>query len=57
MEEKRFNREAIIAEYLIGDHGYRQLGAKYGLDFRKIHYWVSGYNGKIKPAKEQSKVK
>jgi transposase-like protein len=43
------NREAIIAEYLTGDYSYRQLGAKHGIDFRKIHYWVSHYKGKIKP--------
>lgn len=46
------NREAIIAEYLTGDYSYRQLGAKHGLDFRKIHYWVSNYKGKIKPKKK-----
>jgi transposase-like protein len=46
------NREAIIAEYLTGDYTYRQLGAKYGIDFRKIHFWVSNYKGKIKPKKK-----
>jgi len=46
------NREAIIAEYLTGDYSYRQLGAKHGIDFRKIHYWVSNYKGKIKPKKK-----
>lgn len=46
------NREAIVAEYLTGDYSYRQLGAKYGIDFRKIHYWVSHYKGKIKPKKK-----
>jgi transposase-like protein len=45
-------KEAIIAEYLTGDYSYRQLGAKYGIDFRKIHYWVSNYKGKIKPKKK-----
>ena len=45
------NREAIIAEYLTGDYSFRQLGAKYGIDFRKIHYWVSNYKGNIKPNK------
>lgn len=45
------NREAIIAEYLTGDFSFRQLGAKYGIDFRKIHYWVSNYKGNIKPNK------
>lgn len=46
------NKEAIIAEYLTGDYSYRQLGAKYGIDFRKIHYWVSNYKGKIKTKKK-----
>ncbi len=46
------NREAIIAEYLTGDYSYRQLGARHGIDFRKIHYWVSNYKGKIKPKKK-----
>ncbi len=46
------NREAIIAEYLTGDYSYRQLGVKHGIDFRKIHYWVSNYKGKIKPKKK-----
>jgi len=49
------NREAIVAEYLTGDYSYRQLGAKYGIDFRKIHYWVSNYKGKIKPRKKAVK--
>ncbi len=57
MQEKGFNREAIIAEYLTGDYSYRQLGAKYGIDFRKIHNWVSKYKGKIKPTKKQAKTK
>jgi transposase-like protein len=49
------NKEAIIAEYLTGDYSYRQLGSKYGIDYRKIHYWVSSYKGKIKPKKKAVK--
>ena len=49
------NREAIISEYLTGDFSFRQLGAKYGIDFRKIHYWVSNYKGNIKPNKKAVK--
>lgn len=49
------NREAIVAEYLTGDYSYRQLEAKYGIDFRKIHYWVSNYKGNIKPKKKALK--
>ncbi|MGC8751890.1 hypothetical protein [Hydrotalea sp.] len=57
MLEKTINKEVIIAEYLTGDYSYRQLGAKYGIDFRKIHSWVSKYKGKIKPVKKASKMK
>jgi transposase-like protein len=52
MEQKK---EAIIAEYLTGDYSYRQLGVKYGIDFRKIHSWVKRYKGKIRPVKKQLK--
>ena len=52
MQERVLNKEAIIAEYLTGDYSYRQLGVKYGIDFRKIHYWVSHYKGNIKPRKK-----
>jgi transposase-like protein len=49
MEKTTVNREAIIAEYLTGEITFRQLAAKYGVDFRTIHYWVSSYKGKITP--------
>ena len=39
-------QEAIIAEYLLGDTTYRKLGAKYGVDFRAIHHWVTRFQGK-----------
>jgi transposase-like protein len=55
MENPTFNRDAIIAEYLTGEQSFRQLGAKYGIDFRKIHYWVSSYKGKIKPKVKEPK--
>ena len=54
MQERLINKEAIIAEYLTGDYSYRQLEAKYGIDFRKIHSWVSKYKGKIKPIKKKA---
>ena len=57
MKEKVINKEAIIAEYLTGDYSYRQLEAKYGIDFRKIHSWVSKYKGKIKPFKKKAAAK
>jgi transposase-like protein len=49
------NREAIVAEYFTGDYTYRQLGARHGIDFRKIHYWVSNYKGNIKRRKKADK--
>jgi transposase-like protein len=46
-------QEAIIAEYLLGETTYRKLGAKYGVDFRRVHSWVTKFQGKpvskIKP--------
>jgi hypothetical protein len=46
-------QEAIIAEYLLGDTTYRKLGAKYCVDFRRVHSWVTKFQGKpvrkIKP--------
>ena len=49
-------REAIIAEYLLGDTTYRKLGAKHGVDFRAIHHWVSKFQGKsVKKVKPKSK--
>lgn len=51
MEERIINKEAIIAEYLTGEYSYRQLGNKYGIDFRKIHSWVNRYKGNIMPKK------
>lgn len=46
-------KEAIIAEYLLGNISYRKLGKKHQIDFRLIHSWVSKFQGKplrnIKP--------
>ena len=39
-------KEAIIAEYLIGQTSYRELGKKHGIDFRAIHSWVTKFQGK-----------
>ena len=39
-------QEAIIAEYLIGESSYRELGNKHGVDYRCIHSWVSKFQGK-----------
>lgn len=46
MGQKGIEKEAIIAEYLVGETTYRKLGNKYGIDFRVIHSWVMKYQGK-----------
>jgi len=45
-EKTTTEKEAIIAEYLLGEKSYRQLGNKYDIDFRLIHLWVSKFKGK-----------
>ncbi len=39
-------REAIIAEYLMGETTYRKLEKKYNIDFRTLHSWVRKFQGK-----------
>lgn len=39
-------REAIIAEYLMGGTTYRKLEKKYNIDFRTLHSWVRKFQGK-----------
>ena len=53
-------KEAIIAEYLVGESSYRKLGIKHGVDFRIVHSWVMKYQGrspnpikKLKQKKEE----
>jgi len=36
-EKTTKEKEAIIAEYLLGEKSYRQLGNQYDIDFRLIH--------------------
>lgn len=38
-------KEAIIAEYMMGEVSYRNLGKKHGIDFRIIHLWVNEFKG------------
>ncbi len=38
-------REAIVAEYLLGDSSYRSLEKKHGVDYRIIHSWVKKFQG------------
>ena len=50
-------QEAIIAEYLLGATTYRKLGAKYDVDFRVIHHWVTKFQGKpLKKVKPKSRL-
>ena len=53
-------KESIVAEYLLGNHTYRELGKKHNVDFRIIHSWVMKYQGrspkpimKLKQKKEE----
>jgi transposase-like protein len=47
-EKSPLEKEAIIAEYLLGNATYRELGKKYSIDFRIIHSWVMKFQGKQK---------
>lgn len=48
-------KEAIIAEYLTGTDSYRQLGVKHGIDFRRLHSWVTKFRGStLKETKSKS---
>ncbi len=48
-----YEREAIVAEYLLGNTSYRKLGAKHGIKFKEINRWVIKFQGrsvkKVKP--------
>jgi len=56
-EKTTTEKEAIIAEYLLGDMSYRQLGLKHGIDFRLIHLWVTKFKGKPVSQRKSKKVK
>ena len=49
--DKTINKEAIIAEYLVGGTTYRELHAKHGISFQTIHQWVQSFVGKTKTSK------
>jgi transposase-like protein len=53
-------KEAIIAEYLVGNISYRKLAKKHEIDFRLIHSWVLKFQGKplrkIKPTVPIEKI-
>ena len=50
-------QEAIIAEYLLGEKSYRQLGKDHEVDFRIIHWWVTKFKGKPVSKQEGKKEK
>lgn len=48
MKHSIVKKEAIVAEYLVGDTSYRELGLKHGIGYKTIHFWVMKYQGKQK---------
>lgn len=49
------DKEAIVAEYLLGGTTFRRLATKYGIDFRILHSWVSKFKGKSLVVKKDKK--
>jgi transposase-like protein len=51
-------KEAIVAEYLLGELSYRSLGKKHGVDFRILHSWVKKFQGTpvVKSKKTNQKI-
>jgi len=57
-EKTTTEKEAIIAEYLLGETSYRQLGLNHGIDFRLIHSWVTKFRGMpVRKSKPKSVLK
>ena len=56
-EKTTTEKEAIIAEYLLGEKSYRQLGNQYDIDFRLIHSWVTKFKGKPVSQRKSKKEK
>ena len=55
---KQYNqklKEQIISDYLTGGGTYRQLQAKYGIDFRLIHQWMQAFKGSNSKSTKVSK--
>ena len=49
-------KDAIVAEYLMGELSYRSLGKKHGIDFRIIHLWVNEFKGISMPKTKKQNV-
>ncbi len=56
-EKTTTEKEAIIAEYLLGEKSYRQLGLQHEIDFRLIHSWVTKFKGKPVSERKSKKQK
>ena len=56
MKKTEQEKEAIIAEYLMGETTYRKLEKKHGVDFRLIHSWVTKFHGKSKSLKKTNRL-
>jgi transposase-like protein len=53
-----WKKESIIAEYLLGEISYRQLGFTHNIDFRLIHSWVKKFQGRqVQKSKQKLVVK
>ncbi|MDZ4667435.1 MAG: hypothetical protein SGJ00_06075 [bacterium] len=50
-------QESIIAEYLLGEKSYRQLGKQHEIDFSLKHSWVSKFKGKPLSQRKTKKAK
>lgn len=57
MSQKRKTKEEVVAEYLTGNHTYRELGLKYDIPFRSICDWVLEYQGRKPTWREKMKRK
>ena len=45
MKGRRVIREEVIAEYLRGEYGYRELGLRYGIGKSTLQRWVKAAGG------------
>lgn len=43
----KWEKEAIIAEYLNGLGTCKELGLKHGVDYRTLNHWVRKFQGRV----------
>jgi transposase-like protein len=48
MKKYRVEKEKIVAEYKSGNLSYREMGKKYGINFKTINNWVLEFEGRKK---------